>query len=68
MYVEDVLLNCCDDVIDCMLDFVEMVKGIGKKRLIEDFSWCEVLIVDCMKYVLIKGIDKFIVEDMEEVC
>jgi 5-methyltetrahydrofolate--homocysteine methyltransferase len=65
-HVEDVLLNRRDDATDRMLDFAETVKGSGKKKAAEDLTWREAPVADRMKHALIKGIDKFIVEDAEE--
>ena len=65
-HVEDVLLNRRDDATDRMLEFAETVKGSGKKKSVEDLSWREAPIADRMKHALIKGIDKYIVEDTEE--
>jgi 5-methyltetrahydrofolate--homocysteine methyltransferase len=65
-HVEDVLLNRRDDATDRMLDFAESVKGTGKKKAGEDLSWREAPVAERMKHALIKGIDKFIVEDAEE--
>ena len=64
--VEDVLLNRRPDATDRLLDFAETVKGSGKKRATEDLSWREGSVTDRMRHALIKGIDKFIVEDTEE--
>ncbi len=65
-HVEDVLLNRRDDATDRLLDFAETVKGTGKKRATEDLTWREAPVAERMKHALIKGIDKFIVEDTEE--
>ena len=65
-HVEDVLLNRRDDATDRLLDLAETVKGSGKKKAAEDLSWREAPVADRMKHALIKGIDKFIVEDTEE--
>ncbi len=65
-HVEDVLLNRRDDATDRMLDFAESVKGSGKKKAAEDLSWRDAPVAQRMKHALIKGIDKFIVEDAEE--
>ncbi len=64
--VEDVLLNRRDDATDRMLEFAETVKGSGKKRAGEDLTWREAPVAERMKHALIKGIDKYIVEDTEE--
>ncbi|MFK8115489.1 MAG: methionine synthase [Rubripirellula sp.] len=65
-HVEDVLLNRRDDATDRMLDFAETVKGSGKKKSGEDLTWREGSIAERMSHALIKGIDKYIVEDTEE--
>jgi 5-methyltetrahydrofolate--homocysteine methyltransferase len=65
-HVEDVLLNRRDDATDRMLDFAESVKGSGMKKAGEDLTWREAPVAERMKHALIKGIDKFIVEDAEE--
>ncbi|NND96513.1 MAG: methionine synthase [Pirellulaceae bacterium] len=65
-HVEDVLLNRRDDATDRMLEFAETVKGAGKQKAGEDLTWREGPVAERMKHALIKGIDKFIVEDTEE--
>ncbi len=65
-HVEDVLLNRRDDATDRMLEFAETVKGTGKKKAVEDEAWRKDPVADRMKHALIKGIDKYIVEDTEE--
>ncbi|TWT53035.1 Methionine synthase [Rubripirellula amarantea] len=64
--VEDVLWNRRDDATDRMLEFAESVKGTGKKKSGEDLTWREQPIAGRMQHALIKGIDKYIVEDTEE--
>ena len=65
-HVEDVLLNRRADATDRLLDFAETVKGSGKKKSGEDLSWREASVEERMRHALIKGIDKYIVEDTEE--
>ncbi len=66
-HVEDVLWNRRDDATDRMLEFAETVKGTGgKKKSGEDLAWRSKTIEERMKHALIKGIDKYIVEDTEE--
>ncbi|MEM9826703.1 MAG: methionine synthase [Planctomycetota bacterium] len=65
-HVEDVLLNRRPDATDRLLEFAETVKGGGKKRAAEDLSWRDAPVAKRMQHALIKGIDKFIVEDAEE--
>jgi 5-methyltetrahydrofolate--homocysteine methyltransferase len=64
--VEDVLLNRRADATDRLLEFSETVKGAGKKKAGEDLAWRDTPIAERMKHALIKGIDKYIVEDTEE--
>ncbi|WP_315861433.1 methionine synthase [Stieleria tagensis] len=63
--VEDVLLNRRPDATERMLDFAETVKGDGKKKSGEDLAWRSEPVAERMKHALIKGIDKYIVEDTE---
>ncbi|WP_145350298.1 methionine synthase [Roseimaritima multifibrata] len=65
-HVEDVLLNRREDATDRMLDFAETVKGSGKKKSAEDLSWRERDVSERLKHALLKGVDKFVVEDAEE--
>jgi len=65
--VEDVLLNRRPDATDRMLEFAETVKGGAKKATGEDLSWRELPVAERMKHALLKGIDKYIVEDTEEI-
>ncbi|MDE0862617.1 MAG: methionine synthase [Rubripirellula sp.] len=65
-HVEDVLLNRRSDATDRLLDFAATVKGSGKKKSGEDLSWRENPVAHRMQHALIKGIDKYIVEDAEE--
>lgn len=65
-HVEDVLLNRREDATDRMLDFAETVKGSGKKKSAEDLSWRERDVTERLKHALLKGVDKFVVEDAEE--
>ncbi|MCH1442203.1 MAG: methionine synthase, partial [Rubripirellula sp.] len=64
--VEDVLLNRRSDATDRLLDLSETVKGTGKKKSGEDLTWREAPVTERMRHALIKGIDKYIVEDTEE--
>jgi 5-methyltetrahydrofolate--homocysteine methyltransferase len=67
LHVEDVLLNRRPDATDRMLEFSEAFKGVaGAKKAGEDLTWREAPVRDRLKHALIKGIDKFIVEDTEE--
>ncbi len=65
-HVEDVLLNRRQDATDRLLDLAETVKGSGKKKSGEDLAWRDNSVAERLKHALIKGIDKYIVEDTEE--
>ena len=67
VFVEDVLLNRRPDATDRLLDFAETVKGSGKKKgRVEDLSWRQGSVEDRLSHALIKGIDKYVVDDTEE--
>jgi len=65
-HVEDVILNRRDDATERLLDFAESVKGDGKKEVGQDLSWREEPLQNRITRALVKGIDQFIVEDVEE--
>jgi len=66
-HVEDVLLNRRPDATDRLLEFSETVKGTGKgKKRQEDLTWREGDVEKRLQHALIKGIDKYVVEDTEE--
>lgn len=65
-HVEDVLLNRRPDATDRLLTLAETVKGKGKQAAGEDLTWREASVTERLKHALIKGIDKFVVEDTEE--
>ncbi len=65
-HCEDVLLNRRPDATDRMLDLAESFKGSGGKKSGEDLSWRENPVTERLKHSLVKGIDKYIVEDTEE--
>ncbi|SEB46073.1 methionine synthase (B12-dependent) [Maribacter dokdonensis] len=64
-YVEDVILNRRDDATERLLDFAESVVGKTKESKI-DLSWREEPLQDRITRALVKGIDQYIVEDVEE--
>lgn len=65
-YVEDVLLNRRDDATDRLLEFADTVKQKGKKGRTEDLEWRKGTVEERLSHALVKGIDKFVVEDSEE--
>ncbi|TAI46921.1 methionine synthase [Flagellimonas allohymeniacidonis] len=64
-YVEDVLLNRKEDATERLLEFAETVVGKSKESKV-DLSWREEPLQDRITRALVKGIDQFIVEDVEE--
>ncbi|MDB4267788.1 dihydropteroate synthase, partial [Akkermansiaceae bacterium] len=64
--VEDVLLNKDDGATERLLDLAESFKGQGAKKLAEDLTWRETTVEKRLEHALLKGIDKFIVEDTTE--
>lgn len=63
--VEDVILNRRDDATERLLDFAESVIGKTKESKV-DLSWREESIQERITRALVKGIDQYIVEDVEE--
>jgi len=63
--VEDVMLNRRDDATERLLDFAESVVGKAKESKV-DLSWREEPLQDRITRALVKGIDQYIVEDVEE--
>ena len=63
--IEDVILDRRDDATERLLDFAETVKGT-KKELVVDLSWREESLQDRITRALVKGIDEYIVTDVEE--
>jgi len=64
-HVEDVLLNRRDDATERLLDFAETVVGTAKESKV-DLSWREEPLQDRITRALVKGIDQYIIEDVEE--
>ncbi|GAA3562790.1 methionine synthase [Snuella lapsa] len=64
-YVEDVILDRRDDATERLLDFAETVKGTKTEKTL-DLSWRENPIQDRITHALVKGIDAYIIEDVEQ--
>ena len=64
-HVEDVVLDRRDDATERLLDFAESVKGKGKVQ-VQNLEWREGALQDRITHSLVKGLDTFIVEDVEE--
>lgn len=64
-HIEDVILDRRDDATERLLDFAETVKGTGKEKTV-DLSWRENPLQERITHALVKGIDAFIIEDVEQ--
>ena len=62
--VEDVILDRRDDATERLLDFAETVKGSKVEKGL-DLSWREKPLQERITHALVKGIDAFIIEDVE---
>jgi len=63
--VEDVILDRRDDATERLLDFAETVKGSKVEKGL-DLTWRENPLQDRITHALVKGIDAFIIEDIEQ--
>ncbi len=64
-YVEDVILNRRDDATERLLEFAETVVGKAKESK-ADLSWRKDSLQERITRALVKGIDQYIEEDVEE--
>ncbi|WP_350285084.1 methionine synthase [uncultured Croceitalea sp.] len=64
-HVEDVILNRRDDATERLLEFAETVQGKAKESKV-DLSWRQEPLQERITRALVKGIDQYIVEDIEE--
>ena len=62
---EDVILNLRKDSTERMVKFAEGIKNEGKKVEKED-AWRKLEVIDRIKHSLIRGLDEFIEQDVEE--
>ena len=67
-HVEDVLFDRRDDATERLLEFAETIKAnrVGTSRNLSAQEWRNNPLQDRITHALIKGIDKFIIEDVEE--
>ena len=63
--VEDVMLDRRDDATERLLDYSEKHKSV-KKEIVENLEWRNQPLQDRITHSLVKGIDRFIEEDVEE--
>ena len=64
--VEDVILNRRSDATERLLEIAERFKGEAGKKREEDLSWREKPVKERITHSLVKGINAFIEEDVEE--
>ena len=65
-HVEDVLLNRRDDATERLLDFAESVKSDVREGVVAKNEWRELPLQERITHSLVKGIDEFVTQDMEE--
>lgn len=63
--VEDVMLDRRDDATERLLDYSETHKSV-KKEVVENLEWRNAPLQDRITHSLVKGIDRFIEEDVEQ--
>ncbi len=64
-HVEDVILNRRDDATERLLELAETVKGKNKEKEV-DLSWREEPLQARITRALVKGIDEYVLEDIEQ--
>lgn len=64
-HVEDVILDRRDDATEKLLDFAETVKGSKIAKTV-DLSWRNKSLQDRITHALVKGIDAYIIDDVEQ--
>lgn len=63
--VEDVMLDRREDATERLLEYSERVKST-KKEIVEELEWRKNSLQDRITHALVKGIDRFVIEDVEE--
>lgn len=66
VHVEDVLFDRRDDATERLLDFAETVKGQKRESAEQILEWRNEALQDRITHALVKGIDAFIIDDVEE--
>ncbi|CAL2080448.1 Methionine synthase, 5-methyltetrahydrofolate--homocysteine methyltransferase domain [Tenacibaculum dicentrarchi] len=64
-HIEDVILDKREDATERLLDFAETVKGVKKQDETKILAWRSLPLQDRITHSLVKGIDEFILEDVE---
>lgn len=65
-HVEDVLFDRREDATERLLDFAETVKGDKKEDVAKILEWRNDALQDRITHALVRGIETFIIEDVEE--
>jgi 5-methyltetrahydrofolate--homocysteine methyltransferase len=65
-HVEDVILNRRPDATERLLAIADKYKGGGKEQVKEDLAWRNGSPEQRIEYALVKGIDTYVDEDVEE--
>ncbi|WP_233897257.1 methionine synthase [Tenacibaculum piscium] len=65
-HIEDVILDKREDATERLLDFAETVKGVKKQDEATVLAWRSLPLQDRITHCLVKGIDAFILEDIEQ--
>jgi 5-methyltetrahydrofolate--homocysteine methyltransferase len=65
-HVEDVLLNRRPDATERLVQLAETLKGQGGRQVTQDLAWRAESVQNRLVHSLIKGIDEYIVTDVEE--
>ncbi|WP_237276408.1 methionine synthase [Tenacibaculum ovolyticum] len=65
-HIEDVVLDRRDDATERLLDFAETVKGVKKQDEAKVLEWRSFPLQERITHSLVKGIDEFIIEDVEQ--
>jgi len=66
VHVEDVLFDRRDDATERLLDFAETVKGQKRESAEQILEWRNEALQDRITHALVKGIDAFIIDDVDE--
>ncbi|MBW7883563.1 MAG: methionine synthase [Caldilineaceae bacterium] len=64
--VEDVIFNRRADATERLIAFAQTVKDEGKKKQVVDDAWRHLPVGERLAHALVKGIDDYIVQDVEE--
>jgi len=64
--VEDVVLNKREDATERLLEIADQFAGRKSSNLAEDNAWRDLPVNERLSHALVKGINKYIVEDTEE--